>query len=85
MNSMNVNNSPNFGTNYKQFTSLIKKEGCYFAQEGKGSHMKWIGPNGDMSIIPNHGHKDLGIGLMDAICKQLNVMNPFKPTKMALN
>lgn len=83
MNSMKLSNSPCFGTNYKQFTCLIKKEGCYFIQEGKGSHMKWIGPSGDMSIIPNHGHKDLGVGLMDSICKQLKVANPFKTSKVS--
>jgi predicted RNA binding protein YcfA (HicA-like mRNA interferase family) len=39
----------------------------------KGSHLKVTLPDGKISILPMHAGKDLGIGLIKAIERDLNI------------
>ncbi|MGH8547453.1 MAG: type II toxin-antitoxin system HicA family toxin [Methylococcales bacterium] len=54
-----------------QFRRWLKKQGCTFAR-GKGSHLKvYLGER--QSILPMHGSKELGTGLIEKIKKDLGL------------
>lgn len=41
---------------YREITKKLKKKGCYFVTQGKGSHEKWYSPiTGKGFPISNHG------------------------------
>ncbi len=49
--------------------------GC--REVGGTKHVKWRGPTNDVSALPPH--KEIGPGLVRAICKQLGVPSPGNP------
>jgi len=55
----------------KQFKKWLAKQGATFAQ-GKGSHLK-VYLNGQQSVLPMHGKKEIGKGLESTIKKQLGI------------
>lgn len=59
--------------NSNEFKRWLKEQGCTFDEKGgKGGHIKVF--YGDrMSILPMHGKKELGTGLVKAIIKQLGI------------
>jgi hypothetical protein len=50
-------------------------EGC--REVGGTKHAKWRGPGSEVSALPRH--KEIGPGLVRAICKQLGVPAPDNP------
>jgi mRNA interferase HicA len=57
--------------NSNEFKRWLAKQGCSFGAQ-KGSHLKVY--RGDhQSILPMHGKKELGTGLVKAIKKQLGI------------
>jgi mRNA interferase HicA len=57
--------------NSNELKRWLEKQGCTFAA-GKGSHLKvYLGDR--QSVIPMHGKKELGNGLVNAIKKQLGL------------
>ena len=59
--------------NSNEFRRWLAKHGCHFdASEGKGGHIK-VYRKQYMSILPMHGKKELGTGLIAAIKKQLGL------------
>ena len=57
--------------NSNEFKRYLEKQGCTFGP-GKGSHIKVY--RGDrQSVLPMHGKKELGVGLVKAIKKQLGI------------
>jgi len=57
--------------NSNEFKRWLAKMGAQFGEQ-KGSHLK-VYMNGKMSILPMHGKKELGTGLVKAIKKQLGI------------
>ena len=53
-----------------EFKRWLAEQGATF-KTGKGSHLR-VYLNGRQSILPMHG-KDLGVGLVNAIKKQLGL------------
>lgn len=51
----------------------LREHGCQLIDE-RGNHSKWGGPGGERAPIPRH--RELGTGLVRAICKQLNIPAP---------
>jgi mRNA interferase HicA len=59
--------------NSNEFKRWLAKQGCTFdSSEGKGGHIK-VYRKGHVSILPMHGKKELGTGLVEAIKKQLGL------------
>jgi predicted RNA binding protein YcfA (HicA-like mRNA interferase family) len=53
-----------------EFLRLLSKRGCYFVRQGKGSHEIWYSPITQQEFsIPNHGAKEIGLGLERKIKK----------------
>ncbi len=68
---------------YREIAKKLKKMGCEeVPRRGGGSHRKWL--NRQVSkgtIIPDHGAKDLKIGTVKGIVKQLELdWEEFKNT-----
>jgi mRNA interferase HicA len=54
-----------------EFKRWLKEQGCTF-EAGKGSHLKVR--RGELtSVLPMHGKKELGAGLVAAIKRQLGL------------
>jgi mRNA interferase HicA len=49
----------------------LQSKGCSFGSQ-KGSHLK-VYLDGKQSVLPMHGKKELGTGLVKAIKKQLGI------------
>lgn len=49
--------------------------GCH--EIGGSKHAKWRGPGNEVTALPRH--KEIGPGLVRAICKQLAVPAPDNP------
>ena len=62
---------------YRELAKRLKKLGCYeLKRRGKGSHRKWINPVSNKgTVIPDWGNKDLKVGTLKAILKQLDIQN----------
>lgn len=56
---------------YNEFKRWLKQQGATF-QPGKGSHSK-VTLNGKQTVFPDHGSKEIGKGLVEAIKKQLGL------------
>jgi len=54
-----------------EFRRWLAQQGATF-KSGKGSHVK-VYLNGRMSVLPMHGSKELGKGLMEKIKKDLGL------------
>lgn len=61
--------------NYKELTRKLKQLGCLeIPRRGGGSHRKWHNPtSGKYTIVPDWGAKDLKVGTIAQICKQLGI------------
>ena len=57
--------------NANQFKRWLAERGCIF-EPGKGGHLK-VRRGDRRSVLPMHGQKDLGKGLIAAIKKQLGL------------
>jgi len=55
----------------KHFKKWLAQQGATFSQ-GKGSHLK-VYLNGRQSVLPMHGKRELGKGLVSKIKKQLGI------------
>lgn len=53
----------------------LQSHGC--REIGGSKHAKWRGPQDQVSAVPRH--KEIGPGLVRAICKQLGVALPKNP------
>ena len=53
----------------------LREHGC--TEIGGAKHAKWRGPAGQVSAVPRH--KEIGPGLVRAICEQLGVPEPPNP------
>jgi HicA toxin of bacterial toxin-antitoxin, len=53
----------------------LRESGC--RELGGSKHAKWRGPGGHVSAVPRH--KEIGPGLIRAICEQLRVPVPPNP------
>jgi predicted RNA binding protein YcfA (HicA-like mRNA interferase family) len=60
---------------YKEVTRKLKQMGCQeIPRKGGGSHRKWHNPaNGSIIPIPDWGSKDLKIGTLRQIVRQLGL------------
>ena len=60
---------------YRELAKRLKQLGCYeVKRKGKGSHRKWINPiSGKGTVIPDWGNKDLKVGTIKDIVKQLEI------------
>jgi mRNA interferase HicA len=60
---------------YREFTRRLKILGCQeIPRRNTGSHRKWINPlSGKGTVIPDWGNKDLKIGTVRKILKQLKI------------
>lgn len=56
---------------YSEFRKWLKAQGATF-QPGKGSHHK-VFLNGRQTIFPDHGAKEIGLGLVEKIKKDLGL------------
>lgn len=54
-----------------EFRRWLAQQGATF-KAGKGSHVK-VYLNGRMSVLPMHGSKEIGTGLMEKIKKDLGL------------
>jgi mRNA interferase HicA len=54
-----------------EFRRWLAQKGAVF-KPGKGSHVK-VYLNGRMSVLPMHGAKEIGTGLMEKIKKDLGL------------
>jgi mRNA interferase HicA len=58
---------------HSEFKKWLKQQGCQFEESrGKGGHMT-IHYRGRKTIMPFHGSKEIGKGLVQAIKKQLGL------------
>ncbi len=60
---------------YKELTGKLKILGCQeIPRRSGGSHRKWINPiSGKGTVIPDWGNKDLKMGTIWDILKQLRI------------
>lgn len=63
--------------NYREFAKKLKALGCReIERRGGGSHKKWLNPaTGKGTTIPDWGGKDLKVGTIAAVCRQLGIDN----------
>ncbi len=60
--------------NYRQLTRRLRKLGCEFVRQAPGSHEIWWNPhNGQFTVIPCHGGRDIPTGTLRTILRQLGV------------
>ncbi|RKU07764.1 type II toxin-antitoxin system HicA family toxin [Candidatus Poribacteria bacterium] len=60
---------------YQELTRKLRRFGCHESgRRTRGSHRKWFNPNTNGSTsIPDHGRRDLPIGTVRAIVRQLGL------------
>lgn len=60
---------------YREIARRLKTLGCEeLARRGKGSHRVWHNPaNGRIAPLPNWGAKDLKIGTLRSVIRQLGL------------
>ncbi|MBV9508384.1 MAG: type II toxin-antitoxin system HicA family toxin [Acidobacteriia bacterium] len=59
--------------NSAEFKRWLERQGCTF-EPGKGSHLK-VRLGERSSVLPMHGKKELGKGLVNTIKKQLGLQD----------
>lgn len=58
---------------YSEFKKWLKEHGCSFKEaKGKGGHIT-IHYKGRKTVMPFHGSKEIGTGLVHAIKRQLGL------------
>jgi predicted RNA binding protein YcfA (HicA-like mRNA interferase family) len=59
---------------YRELTRKLEQLNCSFHRQGKGDHEIWSNrANGNKTVIPNWGHKELKPGTVRAILRQLGI------------
>ena len=59
---------------YRELTRKLRKLGCQFDRQGKGSHEIWINlQTGEETTIPSWGRKDLKPGTLARIMRELEI------------
>lgn len=60
---------------YRELAKRLRALGCHeIKRKGSGSHRKWINPaSGKGTVIPDWGKKDLKVGTLQAIIRQLGI------------
>ena len=59
---------------YRQLRRKLERLGCIFERQGSGSHEIWLNPaNGRRTTIPRHGNRDLAIGTLHEIRRDLGI------------
>lgn len=59
---------------YRELARKLERLGCQLRRRGKGSHMIWANPRtGKKASIPDWGSKDLKIGTVRAVLRQLEI------------
>lgn len=58
---------------YNEFRRWLESQGVKFSKSASGSHFKIKAPNGNQTIFPSHGAKEIGEGLRKEIIKQLGL------------
>lgn len=60
---------------YRDAAARLQALGCVeIARRGGGSHRKWHNPaNGRATVIPDHGPRDLKLGTLRAVVRQLGL------------
>ena len=56
----------------KKLCKILEKLG-FEKIHGKGSHLRFKHPDGRRTVVPVHAGEDIGIGLLNAILKQINI------------
>ena len=56
----------------KELCKILEKLG-FEKIYGKGSHVRFIHPDGRKTVVPVHGNEDLGKGLLLEILKQIKI------------
>ena len=60
--------------NYRQVSRKLRRLGCEFDEQGKGSHEIWRNPaTTRKTSVPNWGAKDLKPGTLAAILRDLQI------------
>lgn len=58
---------------YAELTRKLKKLGCRFRRRAKGGHEIWWHPERKLyTAIPRHGRKEIAVGTLSKILKDLN-------------
>jgi mRNA interferase HicA len=57
--------------NAREFRRWLARQGCTF-EPGKGSHLK-VHLGKRSTVLPMHGKKELGRGLVESVLKQLGL------------
>ena len=59
---------------YRELTRKLKSLGCEFDRQSRGSHEIWRNPaTGNRTTIPNWGGRDLRLGTIRAIMRDLEL------------
>lgn len=58
---------------YSEFRKWLRRQGATFEQHRAGSSHFRVRLNGRSTIFPDHGAKEIGTGLVEAIKKQLGL------------
>ena len=56
----------------KELCNILEKLG-FKKIYGKGSHVRFKHDDGRRTVVPVHAGEDIGIGLLNAILKQINI------------
>ena len=59
---------------YRELARKLRRLGCAFHRQAGGSHEIWINPaNNRETTIPRHGNRDLAIGTLHGIRRDLGI------------
>lgn len=59
---------------YKDLTRRLRQIDCEFLRQASGSHEIWQNSaNGNFTVIPKHGGRDIPKGTVRAILRQLDI------------
>lgn len=58
---------------YSEFRRWLKQQGATFEKHRSGSSHYRVTLHGRTTIFPDHGAKEMGTGLVEAIKKQLGI------------
>jgi predicted RNA binding protein YcfA (HicA-like mRNA interferase family) len=59
---------------YRELAKRLRGLGCQELRWGKGSHVIWLNPeNGKIASVPDWGAKDLAMGTVRAIIRELDI------------
>lgn len=60
--------------NYRKLTCRLRQLGCEFLRQASGSYEVWWNPsNEQFTVISRHGGRDLPVGTLRTILRQLGI------------